>query len=243
MTLVSIEPNLLDLAAQINQEHDACEQAYRSGLEHARKAGNLLNQVKAQVKSQFGHGRWLPWLAENCRVAERTAQAYMRIDREWARLAESATIAELSFRDALTLLSESDEPAILEAEFVAEPVKTASNHKFGIGEAVQVINPESLYAGETIEIVDKIGDVLLCRTSKVAEFPFLPAELAPTPQPPNLPVETTEITETTETAPLPTPSPAPSEVDTLKGLLREVYEACGMALPAALASRVAEVLA
>jgi hypothetical protein len=95
MTLVLSTPtSLLDLASQINQEHDACEEAYRSGLDHARRAGSLLNQVKSQLR----FGQWLPWLAENCTIAERTAQAYMRIDREWAKLEESATVAGLSFR-------------------------------------------------------------------------------------------------------------------------------------------------
>ena len=233
MTLVLSTPSLLDLASQINQEHDACEQAYRSGLDHARRAGNLLNQVKIQIR----HGQWLSWLAENCSISERTAQAYMRVDREWAKLEESATIADLSFRDALTLLSEPEEPTIqvVEAELVSEPPKRSSQQKFAIGQTVQVANPENLYAGEAVQIVDRHGDVHIGKTSKGVEYPFLPAELQATSEP-------------QQSTPLPTPhspllTPQLSETENLKAILREVYEIFGEGLPFTLASRIAEAIA
>jgi len=62
-------------------------------------AGDLLTQAKAQVP----HGQWLPWLAEHCAIAERTAQAYMRVARSLDRLddAKAQRVADLSFRNAL----------------------------------------------------------------------------------------------------------------------------------------------
>jgi len=50
---------LVDLAARINAAHDQAAGALRSGLEHARRAGELLIEAKARVP----HGQWLPWLA------------------------------------------------------------------------------------------------------------------------------------------------------------------------------------
>src|SRR5262245_57248348 len=70
-----VQQSLPDLAERINEEHRLCEQSFRSGLMHAHNAGNLL----LEAKDHCGHGNWLPWLRDNCRASERTAQAYMRI--------------------------------------------------------------------------------------------------------------------------------------------------------------------
>jgi hypothetical protein len=56
--------SLADLAARINQEHEAAEAAIKRGAAHAMAAGDLLIEAKAQVP----HGQWLPWLAEHCVV-------------------------------------------------------------------------------------------------------------------------------------------------------------------------------
>jgi len=94
---------LSDLAQAINREHAEVTAAAQRGLEHARRAGELLDQAKAQV----GHGGWLPWLEANCEVSARTAQAYMRVARRWAELAGDAQrVADLSFREALKILAE-----------------------------------------------------------------------------------------------------------------------------------------
>jgi hypothetical protein len=73
----------------------------RSGLQHARQAGELLLEAKAKVK----HGEWLPWLRNNCQIPERTAQAYRRIAAKWDRIEKSATVAALTFREADKLLA------------------------------------------------------------------------------------------------------------------------------------------
>jgi hypothetical protein len=97
---------LPDLATQINEEHRQCLQAANATLEHARRAGELLEQAKAQLD----HGQWLPWLKEHFPFSERMAQNYMRVAREWPRLeANPQRVADLSFRDALKLLVHSRE--------------------------------------------------------------------------------------------------------------------------------------
>jgi hypothetical protein len=95
---------LTDLAEQINAEHQACEQAFRSGVQHAINAGNLL----IQARQHCPHGTWLPWLAANFHGSERTAQAYMRVAREWPALeaANPQRVTELSYREALKALAE-----------------------------------------------------------------------------------------------------------------------------------------
>ena len=107
-TLVTREvPHLQALAAQITAAHaDACRAA-QSAIAHARRAGGFLIEAKAGL----GHGSWLSWLAEHCpTIAERTAQAYMRVARDWPTLeAKAQRVADLPLRDALALLAEGAE--------------------------------------------------------------------------------------------------------------------------------------
>jgi hypothetical protein len=93
---------LTGLAARINEEHRLCLEAATSALEHARAAGLLLIEAKAKV----AHGGWLPWLQANVPFGERTAQNYMRLAREWPKLAEAnpQRAAGLSYREAVKLL-------------------------------------------------------------------------------------------------------------------------------------------
>jgi hypothetical protein len=99
---------LASLAAQINEAHRQCVAAASSALEHARRAGTLL----AEAKGKCGHGQWLPWLKENFDFSERTAQNYMKVAREWPRLAEAnpQRVADLSYREAVKLLEAPRQP-------------------------------------------------------------------------------------------------------------------------------------
>ena len=94
---------LTGLAEKINAEHRACEEALRSGLRHAVRAGELLAEAKGQVK----HGEWGRWLEENFEASERTAQAYMKVAREIPNLdgVKAQRVADLSFRGALRELA------------------------------------------------------------------------------------------------------------------------------------------
>ena len=93
------------LAAEILAAHNACLAAMSTALDHAKRAGDLLNSAKEQAK----HGEWLPWLATNCPgLSARTAQGYMRIAREWPRVQEANTkrASYLSIREALAVLAD-----------------------------------------------------------------------------------------------------------------------------------------
>jgi hypothetical protein len=116
------ETELSALAANINREHVAVGEAIAAGLEHARRAGELL----AQAKTLVGHGEWLPWLNNNFVGARRTAQAYMRIAARHAELGNAQRVALLTVRDALRLLAEpkapeAEEPTVAAAVGVTSP--------------------------------------------------------------------------------------------------------------------------
>jgi hypothetical protein len=50
-----------------------------------------------EAKTLVDHGQWLPWLRENCALAERTAQLYMKIAKSGL---ESAMVADLGLQGA-----------------------------------------------------------------------------------------------------------------------------------------------
>jgi hypothetical protein len=66
------------LVPLIKDELSAADQA---GLEHYRRAGEMLVEAKDQV----AHGSWGRWLTKNFELSDRTAARYMRL----ARLAET----------------------------------------------------------------------------------------------------------------------------------------------------------
>jgi Protein of unknown function (DUF3102) len=63
------------LVPLIKEELDA---GYRAGLEHYRRAGELL----IEAKSQLQHGEWRAWLKRNFVLSHETARRYMTLARE-----------------------------------------------------------------------------------------------------------------------------------------------------------------
>jgi hypothetical protein len=53
---------LTSIATLIRREHEAVATSMRKAVEHAITAGELLIEVKKQVK----HGEWQTWLLANC---------------------------------------------------------------------------------------------------------------------------------------------------------------------------------
>jgi hypothetical protein len=101
---VDIDVQLAQLAPEINREHDAVRAALSNGHEHARTTGQLLLEARAQC----AHGTWLSWIHANFDGSERTAQAYMRVVREWDNLSlkeDPQRVADLPHREALRALS------------------------------------------------------------------------------------------------------------------------------------------
>jgi hypothetical protein len=112
---------LAELAGRINAEHNEALSAARASLVHARNAGLLL----LDARKQCDHGQWLPWLKDNVRFSERTAQTYMRVAKRWPELEAKAQLpAHLTIEDALKLLvapttdeeSNPQFPALLDGE-------------------------------------------------------------------------------------------------------------------------------
>ncbi len=106
---------LMELAAQINREHERCQQSVAMGLLHACNAGQFLIQAKHRLPSQ----KWAVWLASHCRVPEATAQTYMQIAWGWPSVKDSDAIARGRVTEdlghGLNELEVSEEP--LEAKF------------------------------------------------------------------------------------------------------------------------------
>ena len=94
---------LADLAGRIKREHEAVSVALKDSVRHAIAAGELLLEAKKQVP----HGGWLPWLADHCTMAERTAQLYMRCakNREAIENQIRNGAADLSLNEAAAMLA------------------------------------------------------------------------------------------------------------------------------------------
>jgi hypothetical protein len=99
-----IEKNGLQILAEgINREHALVESHLQGAVSHAIRAGALL----AEAKEKIPHGEWLPWLAKNCAIRERTAQTYMRLSRELPKLdpSKAQRVADLPLREAIGALA------------------------------------------------------------------------------------------------------------------------------------------
>ncbi len=85
------------LAAQINREHERCQQSVAIGLLHACTAGQLLLQAKLRVPAQ----KWQVWLAGYCNVPEATAQTYMEMAQGWPSVKQDPAIGPSRVTDDL----------------------------------------------------------------------------------------------------------------------------------------------
>jgi hypothetical protein len=98
---------LSELAAQFRAEHAQAVFAFRSGVEHAKRGGELL----IRAKDLLPHGAFIPWLQKNCGVSRRTAANYMKVARGWTTVAANGKPdAHLNLRDALKLLTKPRDP-------------------------------------------------------------------------------------------------------------------------------------
>src|SRR5207244_1073209 len=90
-----VEQSLLSkLAEEITNEHEAAEVGLRDSVLHARRAGELLIQVKEQLQ----HGEFMAWVEANCRFKHSTATLYMKIARAWT-LEDYQRVGNLSQRN------------------------------------------------------------------------------------------------------------------------------------------------
>ena len=183
-SLVAIEDApLLVLAAQITNAHEDACRAAQSAIAHARRAGNLLIEAKAGLE----HGSWLSWLGEHCSaIPERTAQAYMRVARDWPTLeAKAQRVADLPLRDALALLAEprEAEPAVDMEEVdsweracrpVVELIELLEVARTAIADAEQdfntLVDTHGMNATEDVELMRVVMTKLLDIEAKVSRI-------------------------------------------------------------------------
>ena len=71
-----------DPAKEIVRLHAKIQEALRTTLVDAIRAGELLTEQKAKL----GHGKWLPWVKSNLPFTSRTASSYMKLFEERDRL-------------------------------------------------------------------------------------------------------------------------------------------------------------
>jgi hypothetical protein len=119
---------LKDLATQIIEEHARAQEMARASVRHALRTGELLLEAKRSV----GHGSFEIFVRRYCKLAPRTAQAYMRLFREWPKLpAEKAQrVADLSLRDALSAIAtETRNIAALPPPAAEQALKEANNDR------------------------------------------------------------------------------------------------------------------
>jgi Protein of unknown function (DUF3102) len=122
VSLSDIEKRLGKLAEEINQEHQAFRRAFKATFRSALRAGDLLNEAKAQA----GYGNWTAWVEENCDFSDRTARVYMRLANNRGRVEEmlgkSAEPADLSIEEVLRELSSPQEHTV-RIETIQEPAE------------------------------------------------------------------------------------------------------------------------
>jgi hypothetical protein len=72
---------------------DELERGRAAGLEHYRRAGEMLLEAKEQI----AHGEWGPWLKRNFALSHTTATTYMRLVtiQNKSRISKSATLSEI----------------------------------------------------------------------------------------------------------------------------------------------------
>ncbi|WP_339731032.1 hypothetical protein [uncultured Gimesia sp.] len=75
---------LQELEKQAVSHHFEAKKAWRGALDHARQAGEALNEAK---RINGGRGTWTQWLdkhfCERALASRETARVYMRIARQW----------------------------------------------------------------------------------------------------------------------------------------------------------------
>jgi hypothetical protein len=101
-------PRLDRLARSIRQAHAAATRAMGDFLEHARRAGDLLFEVKRELP----HGQFLAWVDAHCGFGRRTAQLYLQVVKHWDEIVKAQRVAYLPLRRVRQVLAAAggDEP-------------------------------------------------------------------------------------------------------------------------------------
>lgn len=103
---------VMQLYAQITHHQGQAVAHMRSALFLARDAGVALRRIKIQLKNNFGHGAWEPWVKANFPFTIETARGYLRIANQWKQYIEPKLNdgATLSIDQALNILRKPKAP-------------------------------------------------------------------------------------------------------------------------------------
>jgi hypothetical protein len=160
----NLESPLSGVAKKIGKAHAACEGAMKDGLQHALEAGRLLLDAKSKVK----HGDFAAWVEKSCGITSRLSQRYMQIAREYPKLetANASRVADLSFRDALSLVANTSRKMLAVEPERRERVLEAAVESDRSGTLAQRICGEDRRARRRadIERIDKSRASLLTAT-------------------------------------------------------------------------------
>ena len=216
---IGVGGTLESLAREITEEHEAILLKKGEAIEHARRCGERLLEVKSRMKC----GEWLSWLGSNVRVSPRMASNYMKISRNWdaiVRFEKRASDPETSIRRVMLMLSSDEKVSKAEAilaELAAklpEPIRAAHEDyscRLNAGQIRTLLGNESL--GE-IERAMRVGQAA---TAKEAYKKVTGAALKGTKPPAGAAVKDDE----------PEPElPDPSPEERMKAANKKLESAC-----------------
>lgn len=114
----------IELGGKIRAEHESGERAAKEAVKHFRRGGEMLLKAKAEL----AHGHFALFLRERVKIHPRTAQRYMMLAREMAKLpsADATRVSQMSLRDAIgELVRTTSKIAKLPAKAVGRALKDA----------------------------------------------------------------------------------------------------------------------
>jgi hypothetical protein len=103
---VPVSTDLKALAAGIYECHEDASRAWHRCVARAMEAGDLLKQAKDIA----GHGNFMRWLKDDCKIPARSAERYMQLADNRKTIEEqmkSAAVANLTLRQAERLIAKS----------------------------------------------------------------------------------------------------------------------------------------
>src|SRR5258708_1987851 len=90
------------LAREINDAHSEIEARHTDILDRAINLGLLLSEAKQQA----GHGQWLEWIKDHCKLSARHTSRYLLIAEHRDRLLANKTrVSDLSMRGIIELIT------------------------------------------------------------------------------------------------------------------------------------------
>jgi hypothetical protein len=78
------------LAEKINEGHARMQETAKSMVHWAREQGQWLAEAREECIKQGIH--WLPWLEEHISYSRQTADVYLKIHRNWAKLPDAGNL-------------------------------------------------------------------------------------------------------------------------------------------------------